>query len=219
MAGGARRACASCCTRCGRCAGPRRIAPIGWPNSSAPIRSAPTMPRTTPSGCCTRRCGAAARSSCAPPMPRRLPAGGALAVDRDGFCRRSRGRARRRASGRDPARGSRALPPGDWDSVIIATGPLTAPALAAAIAAAHRRGRRSPSSMRSRPIVHAETIDRTKPGASRATTRATAPTTSTARSTRRSTSTSSPRCSPRTGRLPRMGRGARPISRAACRSR
>jgi methylenetetrahydrofolate--tRNA-(uracil-5-)-methyltransferase len=63
-----------------------------------------------------------------------VPAGGALAVDRDGF-----------SAGVTEAleahplitieRGEVAgLPPEDWDSVIIATGPLTSPALAEAIA-------------------------------------------------------------------------------------
>lgn len=63
----------------------------------------------------------------------KLPAGGALAVDRDHF---SAEITRRLAE--HPlitiARGEIAgLPPPDWASVIIATGPLTSPALAAAI--------------------------------------------------------------------------------------
>ncbi len=64
----------------------------------------------------------------------KLPAGGALAVDRDRFS----GEITRTLS-QHPlltiARGEVAgLPPPDWDSVIIATGPLTSPALSAAIA-------------------------------------------------------------------------------------
>ncbi len=63
----------------------------------------------------------------------RVPAGGALAVDRDGFSA-----AVQRALEADPlveiARGEIAgLPPEEWDSVIVATGPLTSPALADAI--------------------------------------------------------------------------------------
>ncbi|MEE8334268.1 MAG: methylenetetrahydrofolate--tRNA-(uracil(54)-C(5))-methyltransferase (FADH(2)-oxidizing) TrmFO [Alphaproteobacteria bacterium] len=63
----------------------------------------------------------------------RVPAGGALAVDRDGFSATVQ-----RTLEADPlveiARGEIAgLPPEDWDSVIIATGPLTSPALADAI--------------------------------------------------------------------------------------
>ncbi len=54
-------------------------------SSSAPIPSAPMTPRPMRWACCTRRCAAPARSSCAVPMPIRCPAGGALAVDRDGF--------------------------------------------------------------------------------------------------------------------------------------
>jgi methylenetetrahydrofolate--tRNA-(uracil-5-)-methyltransferase len=62
-----------------------------------------------------------------------VPAGGALAVDRDGFSR-----AVTEALASHPlveiARSEiAALPPADWDSVIVATGPLTSPPLAAAI--------------------------------------------------------------------------------------
>jgi methylenetetrahydrofolate--tRNA-(uracil-5-)-methyltransferase len=63
----------------------------------------------------------------------KLPAGGALAVDRDHF---SAEVTRRLAEHPLIAveRGEIAgLPPPEWDSVIIATGPLTSPALAAAI--------------------------------------------------------------------------------------
>lgn len=63
----------------------------------------------------------------------RVPAGGALAVDRDGFAS-----AVQSALEAEPLvtieRGEvGGLPPADWDSVIIATGPLTSPALADAI--------------------------------------------------------------------------------------
>src|SRR5947208_7589527 len=60
----------------------------------------------------------------------KLPAGGALAVDREGFAAAvtetieahpSIGIAREEIGG---------LPPAHWDSVIVATGPLTSPALA-----------------------------------------------------------------------------------------
>jgi len=62
-----------------------------------------------------------------------VPAGGALAVDRDGFSAAVEAAIRARpeiAIERDEIAG---LPPEDWDSVIVATGPLTSPALAAAI--------------------------------------------------------------------------------------
>src|SRR6187455_1935735 len=58
-----------------------------------------------------------------------VPAGGALAVDRDGFSA-----AVTAALEAHPliavVREEVALPPDDWDSVIVATGPLTSPALA-----------------------------------------------------------------------------------------
>jgi len=61
-----------------------------------------------------------------------VPAGGALAVDRDGFSN-----AVTHALTTHPLieirREEVALPPSDWDSVIVATGPLTSPALAEAI--------------------------------------------------------------------------------------
>lgn len=61
-----------------------------------------------------------------------VPAGGALAVDRDGFSA-----AVSTALAGHPLitleRGEVALPPDDWDSVIIATGPLTSPHLAASV--------------------------------------------------------------------------------------
>ena len=61
-----------------------------------------------------------------------VPAGGALAVDRDGFSA-----AVSAALATQPLitleRGEVALPPEEWDSVIIATGPLTSPDLAATI--------------------------------------------------------------------------------------
>ena len=87
-----------------------------------------------PSASCTRRCAGSARWSCARPTTIR--------------CRPA---ARSRSTAMDLPQPSRAaldshplieirreeiagLPPADWDSVIIATGPLTSPALAEAIA-------------------------------------------------------------------------------------
>ncbi len=63
-----------------------------------------------------------------------VPAGGALAVDREGFAA-----AVTAALATQPLIDIRreeiaGLPPADWDSVIIATGPLTSPALADAVA-------------------------------------------------------------------------------------
>jgi methylenetetrahydrofolate--tRNA-(uracil-5-)-methyltransferase len=64
-----------------------------------------------------------------------VPAGGALAVDREGFAT-----AVTAALAAHPLIDIRreevaGLPPADWDSVIVATGPLTSPALADAVAA------------------------------------------------------------------------------------
>src|SRR6185436_13166331 len=65
----------------------------------------------------------------------KVPAGGALAVDRVGFSE-----AVEAALAADPLVDIRreelaGLPPPEWDEVIVATGPLTSPALAEAIAA------------------------------------------------------------------------------------
>jgi methylenetetrahydrofolate--tRNA-(uracil-5-)-methyltransferase len=63
-----------------------------------------------------------------------VPAGGALAVDREGFSAAVEaailGNPRIRVE-----RGEIAFPPDDWESVVVATGPLTSPALAGAIRA------------------------------------------------------------------------------------
>jgi methylenetetrahydrofolate--tRNA-(uracil-5-)-methyltransferase len=87
-----------------------------------------------------------------------VPAGGALAVDRDGFSAAITAAldehplvtiAREEIAG---------LPPADWDSVIIATGPLTSPALAEAVRA--RTGADALAFFDAiAPIVHRDTID------------------------------------------------------------
>ncbi len=87
-----------------------------------------------------------------------VPAGGALAVDRDGFSQAVTERleahplvtiVREEVSG---------LPPADWDQAIIATGPLTAPSLAEAIAAATGADALAFFDAIA-PIVHFDTID------------------------------------------------------------
>ena len=91
----------------------------------------------------------------------RVPAGGALAVDRIGFSA-----AVEAALQAEPLIEIRreevaTLPPADWDSVIIATGPLTAPGLADAIRAA--TGEEALAFFDAiAPIIHAESIDETK---------------------------------------------------------
>lgn len=113
-----------------------------------------------------------------------VPAGGALAVDRDGFSD-----AVTKALNDHPLitidRAEVAgLPPSDWRNVIVATGPLTSAALADGI-----RGLTDENALAFfdaiAPIVHKTRSTWRSPGSSRATTRsgpaAPAPTTSTAR--------------------------------------
>src|SRR5690606_3355691 len=66
----------------------------------------------------------------------RLPAGGALAVDREGFAAAVSERLLSHPLVNVRREEVTGLPPEDWDSVVIATGPLTSPALAEAIRAA-----------------------------------------------------------------------------------
>ncbi len=65
----------------------------------------------------------------------KVPAGSALAVDRDGFSGEVDGALEAEPLVEIRRQEIRGLPPEDWDSVIIATGPLTSPALADAVAA------------------------------------------------------------------------------------
>ncbi len=88
----------------------------------------------------------------------RVPAGTALAVDRDGFSH-----AVEEALASHPMVTVRreeiaGLPPADWDSIIIATGPLTSPALAEAVRAL--TGEESLAFFDAiAPIVHKDSID------------------------------------------------------------
>ncbi len=63
----------------------------------------------------------------------KVPAGGALAVDRVGFSEAVTARLEAEALIEIDRAEVAGLPPGDWDSVIVATGPLTSPALTEAI--------------------------------------------------------------------------------------
>ncbi len=63
-----------------------------------------------------------------------VPAGGALAVDRDGFSTAVTAALEAHPLVSIDRREVAGLPPPDWHSVIVATGPLTSPAMAAAIA-------------------------------------------------------------------------------------
>jgi len=87
-----------------------------------------------------------------------VPAGGALAVDRDAFSAAVTQRIEAHpliSIVREEVAG---LPPEDWDQAIIATGPLTAPSLAEAIAAATGSDALAFFDAIA-PIVHFESID------------------------------------------------------------
>ena len=102
-----------------------------------------------------RRCGSIIMA-CAD--ANQVPAGGALAVDRDGFAEAVTRRLEshpRVSIVREEVAG---LPPADWDSVVVATGPLTSPALSEAILAATGEGQLSFFDAIA-PIVHLESID------------------------------------------------------------
>ncbi len=125
-----------------------------------------------------------------------VPAGGALAVDRDGFSAAVTAALEAHPLVTIVREEVAGLPPADWDQVIIATGPLTAPSLAEAIRA--ETGADALAFFDAiAPIVHFDTSTWTPAGSSRATTRsapaAPARTTSTARWTRSSISPSSRR--------------------------
>jgi methylenetetrahydrofolate--tRNA-(uracil-5-)-methyltransferase len=88
----------------------------------------------------------------------KLPAGGALAVDREGFA----GEVTRQLEGQKLVSIVReeveALPSADWDSVIVATGPLTSPALAHAVQSLTGEAELAFFDAIA-PIVHRDTID------------------------------------------------------------
>jgi methylenetetrahydrofolate--tRNA-(uracil-5-)-methyltransferase len=86
-----------------------------------------------------------------------VPAGGALAVDRDGFSNAVSAALASQAL-ITLTRGEVALPPKEWDSVIIATGPLTSPDLAATIRSLTGEDALAFFDAIA-PIVHRESID------------------------------------------------------------
>ena len=87
-----------------------------------------------------------------------VPAGGALAVDRDGFSAAVTAALEAHPLVTIAREEIAGLPPPDWDSVIVATGPLTSPALAEAIRA--RTGADSLAFFDAiAPIVHRDSID------------------------------------------------------------
>ncbi len=87
-----------------------------------------------------------------------VPAGGALAVDRDGFSAAVTARLEAHPLITIVREEVAGLPPSDWDQAVIATGPLTAPSLADAIAAATGADALAFFDAIA-PIVHFDTID------------------------------------------------------------
>ncbi|WP_174800609.1 methylenetetrahydrofolate--tRNA-(uracil(54)-C(5))-methyltransferase (FADH(2)-oxidizing) TrmFO [Martelella limonii] len=87
-----------------------------------------------------------------------VPAGGALAVDRDGFSDAVTAKLADHPLVTIVREEVATLPPEDWDQAIIATGPLTAPALAEAIQ--EKTGREALAFFDAiAPIVYRDTID------------------------------------------------------------
>lgn len=90
----------------------------------------------------------------------KLPAGGALAVDRHGFSAAVQETLLAHPLVTLEREEVAVLPPADWESTIIATGPLTSPALAAALTKV--TGEESLAFFDAiAPIVHHESIDQT----------------------------------------------------------
>ncbi|WBQ13889.1 methylenetetrahydrofolate--tRNA-(uracil(54)-C(5))-methyltransferase (FADH(2)-oxidizing) TrmFO [Hyphomonadaceae bacterium BL14] len=88
----------------------------------------------------------------------RVPAGGALAVDRDVFSKAVTGTLEAHPRVEIVREEVASLPPEDWDSVIIATGPLTSPALAEAVHGLTGEGELAFFDAIA-PIIHADSID------------------------------------------------------------
>jgi methylenetetrahydrofolate--tRNA-(uracil-5-)-methyltransferase len=88
----------------------------------------------------------------------KLPAGGALAVDRDGFAAEVSRALEAHPLVEIVREEIGGLPPADWDSVIIATGPLTSPPLARAVQALTGEAELAFFDAIA-PIVHHDSID------------------------------------------------------------
>ncbi|MEE8309857.1 MAG: methylenetetrahydrofolate--tRNA-(uracil(54)-C(5))-methyltransferase (FADH(2)-oxidizing) TrmFO, partial [Hyphomicrobium sp.] len=88
----------------------------------------------------------------------KIPAGGALAVDRDGFSSEVTRRLAENPLVRIERSEIAGLPPEDWDSVIVATGPLTSPALSEAVQQLTGEGELAFFDAIA-PVIHRETID------------------------------------------------------------
>lgn len=88
----------------------------------------------------------------------KLPAGGALAVDRDGFSAEVTARLDAHPNVRIERGEVAGLPPAAWDSVIVATGPLTSPALSEAVRQLTGEGELAFFDAIA-PVVHLDSID------------------------------------------------------------
>src|SRR6266542_1538031 len=88
----------------------------------------------------------------------KVPAGGALAVDRVGFSAAVEAALAAETLVEIRREEIAGLPPGEWDEVVVATGPLTSPALAEAIAALTGEDQLAFFDAIA-PIVYRETID------------------------------------------------------------
>jgi methylenetetrahydrofolate--tRNA-(uracil-5-)-methyltransferase len=87
-----------------------------------------------------------------------VPAGAALAVDRDGFSAAVTAKLDAHPNVTIAREEVAGLPPQEWDSVIVATGPLTSPALAGAIQGLTGEGELAFFDAIA-PIIHRESID------------------------------------------------------------
>lgn len=88
----------------------------------------------------------------------KLPAGGALAVDRDAFAGEVTARLLRHPLVTLERGEIAGLPPDDWDSVVIATGPLTSPELSAAVRGVTGEGDLAFFDAIA-PVIHRESVD------------------------------------------------------------
>ncbi len=102
-----------------------------------------------------RRCGSLIMSAA---DAHQVPAGGALAVDREGFAEAVTARLEQHPRVTIRREEIAGLPPADWSSVILATGPLTSPALSQAVLELTGEGALSFFDAIA-PIVHADSID------------------------------------------------------------
>ena len=87
-----------------------------------------------------------------------VPAGGALAVDREGFAQAVTDRLSAHPRVQVVREEVAGLPPSEWDSVVVATGPLTSPALAQAVLGLTGEDQLAFFDAIA-PIVHFESID------------------------------------------------------------